>query len=280
MTTSRSYLLLLAAGCGAALLAACTAAAPKTRHLDPVDPGPDFGLDDSPQEEQPIGSDVNSDSGAFGVNQRPSGKDASAGKPDAAVVIDAGVDADPGSDSGGVTTTYCAGPLAAGDLVVTELMITSQAGSADDGEWVEITSTRDCWLSLKGVSITSPRGSSTDSVTIADDFDLEPGGTFVVADSADAAKNHDLPGKVFSWESSDVLKNTGDTVTVTSGAVVVDTLTYPAFSNLEPGRTIAFPSDCASGDRSDWQRWSLAFDSWTAGFEGTPNASNSDVACY
>jgi hypothetical protein len=278
MTTSRFLpILLVSLGCGA--LVACTVAAPKTRHLDPVDPGPDFGLDDSPDQQQPIGTDVNGDSGAFGASQRPSGKgkDASAGKPDAAVVVvDGG-----GPDSGTVGRAYCAGPLAAGDLVVTELMITSRAGSGDDGEWVEITSTRDCWLALKGVSIESPRGAgATDSTTIDQDLDLAPGGTFIVADSADPAANHSLPGTLFAWNATDVLKNTGDTVTVKSGDTVLDTITYPAFSNLEPGRTLAFPSDCTPGDRADWQRWSLTFDSWTAGFEGTPNAVNTDVACY
>ena len=62
--------------------------------------------------------------------------------------------------------------------------------------------------------------------------------------------------------------------------MVVDTLTYPAFSNLEPGRSLAFPADCPATVRGDWARWSLTFDVCTAGFKGTPNAANGDVACY
>jgi hypothetical protein len=257
-----------------ALLAACTVQASKVRHLDPVDPGPDFGLDEAPTDPPPLATDVNGDSGAFGANERPSGRDASGGKPDAAAF-----DAGSGSDAS-VGKTYCPAPLAAGDLVLTELMIASRAGADDDGEWVEITSSRDCWLALRGVAISSPRGASIDVVTIAEDFDLAPHATFVVADSADPAKNHGLPAKLFAWNATDVLKNTGDTVSITSGATVLDTLTYPAFSNLTPGRSIAFPDDCRPGDRADWQRWSLSFDSWAPGFEGTPNAANDDVACY
>jgi hypothetical protein len=255
-------------------LVACAAAAPTKKHRDPVDPGDEFGLDDSP-EEQPLNSDTLNDSGAFGANERPKkDKDAGPGKPDATV------DAGPTDDGGTVTRTYCTGALAVGDVIITELMIAARAGAADDGEWIEVTSTRDCWLKMKGVSIESPRGAVADSVNIDEDFDLAPHDTFLVADSLDPAVNHALPGKVFAWGTTDVLKNSGDTVSVKSGATVIDTLTYPAFSNLTPGRSIAFPDDCMPGDRADWQRWSLTFDSWTDGFEGTPNATNADVACY
>ena len=117
-------------------------------------------------------------------------------------------------------------------------------------------------------------------MTIAEDYELAPLGTFIVADSADPAKNHNLPGKVFSWDATDVLKNDGDTVALKVGSTVIDTLTYPAFSNLEPGRTLSFPDDCAVAVRNDWLRWSLSFDAWKPGFKGTPNATNDDVACY
>jgi len=268
MIPSRAYCLFLTAA-----LVACAASSKTKTHREPVDPGDEFGLDDSPQE-QPLNSDVLSDSGAFGAGERPKEKDAGS-------TTDASVDGGGTKDGGVVTKTYCSGPLAAGDLAITELMITSRAGSGDDGEWIEIASTRDCWLSLKGVSIESPRGTATtDATTIDEDFDLGPHETFLVADSADPAKNHALPGKVFAWNTSDVLKNSGDTVSVKSGALVLDTLTYPGFSNLTAGRTLAFPDDCKPTDRADWARWSLTFDSWTAGFQGTPNATNGDIACY
>jgi hypothetical protein len=131
------------------------------------------------------------------------------------------------------------------------------------------------------VTIASPRGSAaTDAVTLDDSVELAPRASFVVADSADPAKNRALPGQVFAWDALDVLKNGGDTVTVTLGDTVVDKVTYPSFSNLEPGRALAFPSDCPPGVRGDLTRWSLAFGEWTPGMKGTPNAPNDDVACY
>ena len=266
----RSILLL---GTGAAFLFACVAetATPKKRKRTPYDPGDEFFGEEVSQEEQPIEPDlVNQDSGAFGAGSRPA-KDGGGSRTDAAP-----------EDGGVLPKVFCTGGLAAGDLAIVELMISSRAGSGDGGEWIEIQSTRsDCWLRLQGVTIESPRGQAApNAVTITEDFELPPNGTFVVAASADPAKNNGLPGKVFAWGATDVLKNDGDTIVVKLGPIALDQLTYPAFSNLEAGRALSFPDDCAWNARGDWARWSLTFDEWTPGFKGTPNGPNADVACF
>jgi hypothetical protein len=256
---------------GAAFLFACTAeqaVSTKTKRT-PVEPGDEFYDDDIPVVDQDLAPTPNEDSGAFGASSRPASSTKDSG------VLDAG-------DSGTVLPkVYCEGPLEPGDLAVSELLITSRAGSGDDGEWVEIRSTRTCWLKVKGLTISSPRGvTAENSVVITDDVEIEPRGSFVVADTLDPAKNHGIEGKVFAWAATDVLKNDGDTIKLALGATVIDTLTYPAFSNLVAGRTLAFPDDCTWAVRPDWQRWSLTFNEWSAGFKGTPNATNGDVACY
>jgi hypothetical protein len=258
---------------GASFLFACASASPTStkRKRTPVEPGDDFFADDVPSLEEGLMPTNNEDSGAFGASSRP------------AVVgpRDGGAADANGGDAGPVVKEYCAGALAPGDLRIEELLIASRAGSLDDGEWIEIRSARTCWLKVKGLTIESPRGTfSPNRATIAEDFELAPRGSFVVADSADPAKNHGLPGKVFAWSASDVLKNDGDTASLKLGDTVIDSLTYPAFTNLEPGRTLAFPEDCAPAARGDWARWSLSFDAWAPGQKGTPNATNSDVACY
>jgi len=263
---------------GAAFLFACASApaAGGKKKKTPVDPGDDFFTDDPTMSEEGLSPTANEDSGAF---TPAAARPASGGSKDDAgsITVDAGA-----GDSGTVEPkVFCAGALQAGDLVVTEMLISSRAGSGDDGEWIEITSTRACWLKVQGLSIESPRGTAAaNAVAIAEDFELAPKGSFVVADSADPAKNHGLPGKVFAWGATDVLKNDGDTLSLKLGATVVDSVTYPAFSNLEAGRTLAFPSDCPANVRTDWTRWSLTFDVYSAGFKGTPNATNGDVACY
>lgn len=260
---------------GAAFLFACAAGETSStkKKRTPIDPGDEFYGEEVSSEDDGLSPTTNEDSGAFApAPARP----ASGGK-DAGPVVDGGP-----TDGGVVVKTYCPTPVAAGDLVVTELMVSSRAGSADDGEWVEIQSKKDCWLKLKGLVVESPRGAAApNTVTIVEDFELAPKGTFVVADTADPTKNGGIPGKVFAWDTTDVLKNDGDTVTVKMGAATIDTLTYPGFSNLEAGRSIAFPSDCpATASRTDWARWSLTFDEWKPGKKGTPNGANDDVACY
>lgn len=268
-----SYVIAIATG--AAFLFACAAeSTPTKKKRTPVDPGDEFYGEEVSTEDDGLSPTTNEDSGAFApAPARP----ASGGTKDGGPTVDSGP-----TDGGVVPKTYCPTPVAAGDLVVVELMVSSRAGSADDGEWVEIQSKKDCSLKLKGLVVESPRGAAApNTLTIAEEFELGPKGTFVVADTTDPLKNGGIPGKVFAWDTTDVLKNDGDTVTVKMGATTIDSLTYPGFSNLEPGRSIAFPSDCpGSAARTDWARWSLTFDEWKPGKKGTPNSANDDVACY
>lgn len=246
--------------------AACAVSPAGKRHRDPVEPGDEYYTDDTLQESPLDPSSVNNDSGAFGASSRP--------KPDAGGEVDAGADSSVGPK------VVCTGPMAAGDLGIVEIMIASRAGSGDEGEWVEIRNRRSCWLAIQGVTVESPRGAALNVATVGTPVELAPGETFVVANSLDAAKNHALPGTVVAWSVSDVLKNDGDVISVKLGATVIDTLSYPSFTNLPTGRSIAFPSDCEWGDRTDWARWSLTFDVFSPGFQGTPNAANDDVTCY
>ncbi len=244
---------------GAALACSTPAASKRPSNEDPefIDEEPD-PLPISPERTDP-------DSGA-NVDTRPAKRD---GGSDAGVVV---VDAAP--------PALCTS-LNPGDLQVVELMIASRAGSGDDGEWVEIRNTRSCIVSLKGITIESPRGlAAADQVIIASDDRIPPGGSFVVAAAADATKNHGIPGKVYAFGIADVLKNDGDTIRVLSGTTVIDTITYPRVGNLGTATSLTFPSDCKASDRTDFARWSLSFDSWTAGYKGTPNLPNDDVTCF
>jgi hypothetical protein len=215
---------------------------------------------------------------------------------EASVIDDDGGTLDPGqrqNDGGGTSdgghveisdagsAVNCTGPLAAGDVKIVEIMIASQSGSGDRGEWVELQSTRACILDIKGLTVSSPRGTTTDSATVATDVYIQPGGSFVVADSSSTTDNHSLPNAtlVATWNTYDVLKNSGDTIDVASGSTPIDSLTYPAFT-LTPGRTISFPADCTWADRASWSRWSMSFNIWQSPFEGTPGADNTDVSCY
>ena len=174
----------------------------------------------------------------------------------------------------------CARPLAPGDLAIVEVMIASTAGSGDHGEWLEVRSSRDCALSLRGLHGEGAVGGHVHTFDVIDDVWLAPRGTFVVADSIDPAINHDLPGVVLAWEGNagDVLRNLGSTVTLRANGAIVDSLTYPALK-ITVGASVAFPHDCDGGARSDFGSWRTSTRSWFPGFSGTPNAPNVDVHC-
>jgi hypothetical protein len=174
----------------------------------------------------------------------------------------------------------CDGPPLAGDLAIDELMIESVSGAGDHGEWLEVTSTRDCALDLRGLHGECPRGAKAATFDVSTDLWVPPRGTFVVADSVSPAVDHDLPPPVVAWRGNlgDVLRNKGGTVTLRLNDVVIDTLTFPALT-LTVGASVAFPADCAPATRLDFSRWETSTASWFPGFRGTPNAPNTDVAC-
>jgi hypothetical protein len=174
----------------------------------------------------------------------------------------------------------CDAPLGAGDLMIDELMIESVSGTGDHGEWLEVMSMLDCAVNLVGLRGETPRGAKPATFEIAEDLWLPANGFFVVADSADPAINHYLPGTVVAWAGNlgDVLRNEGSTVTLLFDDSVVDTLTYPN-KKLMVGASLAFPATCDPSVRSDWTLWQTSTASWFSGFEGTPNAPNVDVAC-
>jgi hypothetical protein len=193
------------------------------------------------------------------------GDDAS---PDTSTPPDAG-------DDGG-----CTQPVGAGDLVIDELMIESVAGAGDDGEWLEVTSTAGCAVDLRGLHGECPVGAKVHTFDVVDDVWIPPGGTFIIADSEDPAVNHYLPGLVLAWsgQPGDVLRNLGGTVTLSTGDVLIVSLTWPSMK-LTIGTTVELPADCPAGDADDFGEWQLATASWFPGFYGTPNAPNTDVQC-
>jgi hypothetical protein len=174
----------------------------------------------------------------------------------------------------------CTQPLAAGDLVIDELMIESVAGAGDYGEWVEIASTLSCMADLRGLHGETADGSKVRTFDVGFDLWLPPGATLVVADSPDPTLNHQLPGTLLAWSGhpGDVLRNEGGTLTLRMGDLVVDSVTWPAYK-LAVGASIELPADCPPGVAGDFARWQPAVACWFPGFRGTPNAPNADVTC-
>lgn len=262
-----------------AAFVACSAAPAKKNPTDPNDPNYEEPITEKPLDPPLEAGVVEDDGGAFDLGGRESNASADAGgaRDDAAVPPpkDAGAPKDSGTGP-----ILCSGPLANGDVKVVEIMIAAASGSGDKGEWIELQSTRQCTLNLKGLHVDSPRGTGTDSAVVGTDFLLPPNGIFVVADSALGSDNHGVGVVAAAFGAADVLKNDGDTINVYSAtSTLIDTITYPKFT-LFIGRSVSFPWDCAWSDRSSWARWSWSFNKWNGAFQGTPNDDNFDIACF
>jgi hypothetical protein len=260
-----------------AALAACTAPAPTRTPRVADDPSyvdddlvpitPDRVIDDSGANigTRPRGTDDGGDSGLRTNNATDAGaNDANTG------------DASDRDAGGPLACTTPAGP---GDLLVVELMVAFKTGTNDKGEWIELRNTRDCTLSLSGVSIESPRSTAAaDRITIAEGT-VAAGASILIADVRDPVRDRDLAGRVFTFGTSDVLKNDGDSVRVLRGTVTIDAITYPR-NNVPAGTSLSFPSDCAGIHRTDYARWSRSVRSYAPGVFGTPGTSNDDVTCF
>ncbi|MFO0665922.1 MAG: lamin tail domain-containing protein [Polyangiaceae bacterium] len=244
-----------------------TAAVTPKKDAGEVDPFDDF-VEEDPTPIEPTYTD---DEAGTVAQDRP--------KPEGGTGADGGIK---DSSSGGADAGPC-GTLMPGDLLIVELMVSSRSGAGDEAEWIEVRNMRNCTISLTNITVESPRGAVNDTVSINSGDKILPGETFVVASSSDPTKNNNLPGKVFGWNTTDVLKNDGDIVRVLKGTTVIDSVTFPRFTNLTPGRSLAFPSDCDPVHHPTWDRWSLSFSTWNsapAGMKGSPNAPNDDVACF
>jgi len=174
----------------------------------------------------------------------------------------------------------CPSPLAHGDLVFDEAMISSVAGSSDRGQWLEVRNTRPCSVNLSGLHASAPHGAAAHSLDVTSDLWLPGGGFFLIADSTDPTENNALPGLVLAWTGSpaDALHKTSDTITLSMGSVTLDTLSYSDKKRTE-GTSMAFPANCAPSLRSDFTSWQPSNASWAPGFFGTPGAPNTDVMC-
>jgi len=193
---------------------------------------------------------------------------------------------DAGTDTAPAIPDLCTSPLGASDLAVVEFMLSSQKGTGDMGQWVEIQSTQGCTLDLNGLHAAAAGPSSVYTLDVTTDLYLPGNGIFVIANTLDPTLNDNLPAGLFlfNWAGSpaDVLSTTGGTITLSNSAsgVQIDNLVYPQFQVVEVGTSISFPANCEWSDRSSWARWSFSTHDWFSTFLGTPNAPNTDVTCF
>lgn len=221
------------------------------------------------------GSDM--DAGPPGVDSGP-GMDAGppmtdAGPPD----TDAGppMDAGPPFDAG----PFDAGPpFDAGDcaadsaaITISEVMISSQSGSGDFGEWFELKNEASCTVSLAGLEIQSGAGSHTIASGI-----LTAGGYFVLSRSGDAMENHELQTD-YVYGSSISLSNGGGALSILNGGTEIARVTWGSTDYLRGASrqlSRSAPESTSLGG-GNWCNSSAVYSMAAGGpFLGTPGMQN------
>jgi hypothetical protein len=166
------------------------------------------------------------------------------------------------------------GGWAAGDLVLSELLVNPEAHSDPDGEWIELFNASGRSVYLNGLTLVS--GGEEHKVSAAEPLALDPGGYALLMLSGDTASNGGLIADyVYDTVS---LSNEGDTLTVFAGEVEVDAVTwddgalFPAASGYSMSLDPAFTN---AADNDQGGLWCVAPEQWGFGTDfGSPGEEN------
>ncbi len=166
-------------------------------------------------------------------------------------------------------------PLAAGDLVVTELMIDPAAVADTAGEWIEVTNVSGGVRDLAGVVLTDGK-SDYHLIDPGGPLLVQPGSAVVLARLADPALNGGVTA-VYDYDNV-VLANGADTLRLeTSDGLLIDEVSWDASVGFPvvAGATAQLDPvwyDAAGND--DPAHWCAASVAFGAGDLGTPGAAN------
>lgn len=182
---------------------------------------------------------------------------------------DPGFDTAPDDTAGGPP----ASDVAAGDLLITEVMFDPSKVDGDFGEWFEVLNLSGAELDLAGVVVQDDDASG---FAIEAGLVVPAGGRAVFGTSADTTLNGGVP--VDLGYSVDLVKlgNEGDTLGLYAGGALIDAFTWDeAVMTLAEGAALQLSStvtDAAGND--DPTAWCLATSPYGDGDLGTPGAPN------
>jgi hypothetical protein len=164
------------------------------------------------------------------------------------------------------------GPLAAGDVLFTELMPNTLGGSDDTGEWFELYNASAFARDLAGCVLAD---ASPPGVTLEASLVIPPGGYRLLAVSGDAAANFGLVDPyVYAGFS---LSNSGEPLSLTCGDVLVDAIAWTA-NMVQQGVAIQLSTTrldaTANDDPAAWCDATATYG--TGGQKGTPGAANGE----
>jgi PKD repeat protein len=160
--------------------------------------------------------------------------------------------------------------LAAGDLVITEVLADPSAVTDAMGEWFELHNTRDVAVDLTGIRVEDLDGAG---FTVPGPLVVPGGGYAVFAATADPALNGGVHAD-HTWSSFN-LANVEDGLVVSYQGLVFDALTWDVDWPLAGGESLQLTSDLLDATSNDAAvAWCGSTETFGAGDLGTPGAAN------
>lgn len=153
----------------------------------------------------------------------------------------------------------------AGDLVITEVMANPAAVDDINGEWFEVVNVTDAVLDTSGCHLTN-QVAATSAFTA---FGVVPPGPIAMARNGNTVSNGGVPA---DGTYSLALVNTGGSLSLICGEVLVDTVTWPGSTSGVARSLSASTTDATLNDAEG--SWCLATTSYGQGDIGTPSDMN------
>ncbi len=214
------------------------------------------------------GSDDDQDGDGYAVDDDCDDTDAEVA-PGLEEIVGDGVDQD---CDGGDTVSVSA--LAAGELIITEIMSKPDVVSDDYGEWIELYNASGEAVDLEGLTV-----SATDaalSFTVEGSLPVAAGGYVVLVRDGDDAVNGGVPWD-YDYRSDLGLDNDRETLTIASSARTLDSVSYDdqSFFPDDDGYAMSLDPDHTDGTENDeGQYWCSASSDYGDGDFGTPGEEN------
>jgi len=156
-----------------------------------------------------------------------------------------------------------------GQLVITELLANPSAVSDTNGEWFEVLNPGIGALNLNGCQIDD--SSMTTPHVIAIDLVIAAGSLALFAKNADSNINGGLP-QVDHVYAGNFLNNTGDGLTISCNAKVIDSMSYVTATAGVSLQLDVNSQTAGSNDIAD--NWCASISSYGSGDLGTPGGVN------
>jgi hypothetical protein len=170
-----------------------------------------------------------------------------------------------------------------GQIVISEIMQNPAAFGDDDGEWFEVHNPGAAPLELGGCLVTGAGGTG-DRFPVDESVIVPAGGYATFATSSTVAG---APGFTpdYVWTTGFNLGNSGDTVAITCGGTMIDTVVYDETAFPDPnGASMNLSSTALTASANDaggsWCESTTPFGGGAPPDRGTPGAANEECLSY